>query len=415
MDPSAGKAEPLAPRARSLAAALAALRDGSWLTTERRRLVCWLVLLASALLLFGLHATARGLLDGFGRPLGTDYSQGWVAGRAALAGDPAGPYDHALHWARQKEAFGPEAEFYGWYYPPTFLLPSAALALLPYWPSLLVWLAATLALYAATVRSILPGREALLVALAFPAVFINAGHGNNAFLTTALIGGGLVLLPRRPVLAGLLFGLVSYKPQFGILLPLALLAAGSWRTLASAAASTLLLAAASVALFGWAPWQAFVDGLAFTRKVVLEEGGVGFHRLQSAFAAVRLPGGSVALASLAQAAVTLAMAAFVWAAWRRPLDPRLKGAILIVASLLATPYLFDYDLVLLAVAGAFWVSLGLERGFRPWEISALAAAWAMPLVARTMAEATHVPLGFLVLLALAGLLARRLSEASAQG
>jgi hypothetical protein len=407
VEQTAGNMGPGEAHPRSLSAAIEVLRDGSWLTPERRRLVCWAVGLCSVALLVLLHVTAQGLVDYQGRPLGTDFSQGWVGGRAALAGDPAGPYDHALHWARQKEVFGPNAEFYGWYYPPTFLLPSAALALLPYLSALMVWLAATLALYAAAVRAILPGHGALLMALSFPAVFINAGHANNGFLTAALFGGGLVLLPRRPVVAGLLFGLLSYKPQFGLLLPLALLASGSWRAIAAAAASTLLLALASIAAFGLAPWQAFFDTMPFTRTVVLEQGGVGFHRLQSAFAAVRMLGGSVAFAWAVQACVSLTMAILVIAAWRRPLDDRLKAATLAVASLLATPYVFDYDLVVLAIGGAFWASLALDRGFRPWEATAMAIAWAVPLSARNIAEATHLPVGFLTLLVLAALLARR--------
>lgn len=385
---------------------LGSLRSGEWLNAERRRIVCWLLGLGAAALLVLVHGTANGLLDYQGRPLGTDFSQGWVAGRTALAGDPASVYDHALHWSRQKDVFGRDADFYGWYYPPTFLLPSAALAMLPYWPALLVWILSTLGLYAATVRAILPGREAMLVALAFPAVFINAGHGNNAFLTAALLGGGLVLLPRRPVLAGVLFGLLSFKPQFGILLPIALVAAGSWRTIGAAAASATLLAAASVAIFGWAPWQAFIDGLSFTRTAVLEQGGVGFHRLQSSFAGVRLLGGDITVAYLVQYAVSGTCAAAVGWAWRQPVDQRLRAAILVVASLLATPYLFDYDLVLVACAGAFFVAYGLDRGFRPWEITGLALAWIAPLFSRSLAGSLHLPLGLLSLVLLLALFLR---------
>ena len=389
---------------------LAFLRSGAWLTAERRRLVCALLALGAAGILLFVHATAHvlpgypGLLDYQGRPLGTDFSQVWVAGRSVLAGDPASPYDPVLHWARQKEVFGPEAEFYGWLYPPTFLLPAAGLALLPYWPALLAWMLGTGALYAATLRAILPRRETLLVGLAFPAVFINAGHGNNAFLTAALLGGGLVLLPRRPVVAGILLGLLSYKPQFGLLVPLALAAGSQWRTFSSAAATTLLLALASLAAFGWSPWAGFLDSLAFTRTVVLEQGGAGFHRLQSPFAAVRLLGGDIGAAWLAQYAASATCVAAVGWSWRQPVDARLRAAVLVVASLLATPYLFDYDLVLLAVAGAFFAAYGLDRGFRPWEISGIALAWLAPLFARSFAGSLHLPLGLLSLVLLLGLL-----------
>ena len=76
----------------------------------------------------------------------------------------------------------------------------------------------------------------LLLALAFPAVFVNIGHGHNGFLTAALIGAGLLMLDRRPILAGILFGLMAYKPQFGVLIPLVLAATGRWRAFLAARA-----------------------------------------------------------------------------------------------------------------------------------------------------------------------------------
>src|SRR5262249_15252789 len=156
----------------------------------------------------------------------------------------------------------------------------------------------------------------VLLAVAFPAVFVNLGHGQNGLLTAALLGGALALLEARPILAGLLFGLLAYKPQFGLMIPLALVAGGYWRTIAAAAVTGALVVVATLASFGPETWHAFFASTGFSRTVLLETGDVGWHKMQSVFAWVRMWGGSVTLAYAVQGAVTLALAgASIWL-WR---------------------------------------------------------------------------------------------------
>ena len=165
------------------------------------------------------------------------------------------------------------------------------MATVPYGWGLGLWLVASFAAYLAAIRAILPRRETLLVAAAFPAVFINVGHGHNGFLTTALLGGALLLLHRRPWLAGVLIGLLAYKPQFGVLIPLALLADRRWITHCRRGADRrCALIAFSTGMFGTGIWQAFADSTAFTRDVVLEQGGTGWEKIQSIFSAMRMWG-----------------------------------------------------------------------------------------------------------------------------
>ena len=146
----------------------------------------------------------------------------------------------------------------------------------------------------------------LLLAVAFPAVFVNLGHGHNGFLTAALFGAALVTLDRRPIVAGILFGLLAYKPQFGVLIPLVLIASGRWRCFAAAAATVALFALATTLAFGADVWDAFLASTRFTRIVVLEQGDTGWHKIQSVFSWVRMWGGSIALAYAVQGAVTVA-------------------------------------------------------------------------------------------------------------
>ncbi|MBU6299563.1 MAG: DUF2029 domain-containing protein, partial [Alphaproteobacteria bacterium] len=216
---------------------LALLRDGEFLTRPRIRLWAAAFVVGFAAAILYMAATAHGLNDYKGRPLGTDFSDVYTAGLMADEGAAAAAYDPARHYAREQAVFGHATPFYGWHYPPFFLAIAAALSQLSYLPALILWQAATLALYLAAVSLLLPRPRDplwLLLALAFPAVFVNLGHGQNGFLTTALFAGALGLLDRRPVIAGILFGLVAYKPQFGVIIPLVLAVSGRWRCFAAA-------------------------------------------------------------------------------------------------------------------------------------------------------------------------------------
>jgi hypothetical protein len=146
-------------------------------------------------------------------------------------------------------------------------------------------------------------------------------------------------------------------------------------------------------------WRAFFASAPFTRAV-LEQGGPGWHLIQSVFSFVRMWGGPIALAYAAQGALTLGLAAALVWLWRSQADFALKAAALCLATLLATPYSMDYDMMALAPAIAFLGVHGLRRGFAPYEISALAALWIVPLVARSIAQVALIPLGVIVMLAM---------------
>lgn len=383
-------------------ATLDSLRTGSWLTPARIRAYSAMLLVGYLVALVTLLATSDGLNDAQGRPLGTDFSNVYAAGTFVLEGNPAAPFDIDKQFPREQQIFGADTQAYGWHYPPFFLFLAAALALLPYWAALLLWQASTLPLYLWTIRAITGRAEALLPALAFPAVFVNIGHGHNGFLTAALLGGGLWLLERRPALAGILIGLLAYKPQFGLLIPLALITGGHWRAILAAGATVLALIGASTLAFGMETWTAFFKFSEFTRTVVLEQGSTGWEKIQSAFSAVRMWGGSIPLAYGVQGALVLVLAGLVWRLWRSPVAHEIKAAGLIVASLLATPYVLDYDMMALGPALALLAAHGLRQGFRYWEVTTFFAVWLIPLIARNGAQLTDLPLG---LMAMAGLLA----------
>jgi hypothetical protein len=387
------------------------LRSGEWLTLSRARGYSLILLGLCIVAMAGWIVLSDGLIDRNGKPIGTDFSNVYAAGHLAWQGRAADAYDPPLQHEAEKAVFGGrDVPFYGWHYPPFFLGIAFLVAALPYAWGLSAWLAASFAAYLAAIRAILPRRETLLIASAFPAVFVNTGHGQNGFLTTALLGGALHLLTRRPWLAGVLIGLLTYKPQFGVLIPIALIAGGHWRTIGAAALTAMTLLALSTLAFGTGIWHAFADSTTFTQAVVLEAGGTGWQKIQSIFSAVRMWGGSVPLAYAAQIALAVMLAATLAWLWRSDAAFELKAAALAVASLLATPYVLDYDLVVLSLAIAYLARLGLASGFRDFEISILAAAWIVPLLSRGLAQITGIPLGLLVLLSLYGLIMRRILQ-----
>ena len=228
--------------------------------------------------------------------------------------------------------------------------------------------------------------------------FINLGHGHNGFLTAALLAGALIQLDHRPWLAGMLFGLLAYKPQFGLLIPVALAAGGYWRTITVAAVTVAGLALTVTFAFGIDVWTAFLASTKFTRAIVLEHGDTGWHKIQSAFALVRMWGGGIDLAYAIQSAVTLTTAAAVAWLWRSRAAFTLKAAVLLIGTVLATPYVLDYDLMLLAPAIAILAADGMHRGFAAYEKSMLAGLWLLPLLARSVAQATLIPLAVPVML-----------------
>jgi len=270
---------------------LEALKNGCWVTPERLRNYPLIIGVMGIMALVVLWSTGQtAMTDLLGRPIGTDFSGFWTAGRMILDGRPADIFDPVAHITFQREFYQrADIQVYGWHYPP-FLMPvAAAVASLPYVFGFIGWQLSTLAMFVAMLRSVLPGRATLvtIVAIGFPATFSTLGHGHNAFLTAALLGSGLLLLDRRPVIAGVLFGLLAYKPQFGILLPLVLVLLGQWKAIASASVTVIVMAVGVTLAYGFDIWPAFIAGTEFTRTAVLELGATGWSKIQSVFSAAR--------------------------------------------------------------------------------------------------------------------------------
>ena len=332
-----------------------------------------------AVLLWKAQQAGGWLVDRHGAPARVDFVEFWGAGRLALEGRAAAAYDWNAVRALLPNSDAFAHVSYPFFYPPIAFLLVAPMAAVPFAVSAAIWVVSGYAAYLAAVRAITRDRTWLLLAAATPAAFCCISVGQNGLVTAALLGGALALLDRRPLVAGLLIGAMAYKPHFALLAPFALAASGRWRTFAAAAATALALAILSGALFGWGSWVAFLHGLTGGQGVpavsTLEPA-----KLQSIYGLVRAAGGADGLAWSAQGLCALMAAGFVVAHWRSREPQALKSAGLIAATLLATPYACIYDLPIAGVGVSLILTSTDRRRFAAVEWSALAAAYALPLV-----------------------------------
>ncbi|MBX3500603.1 MAG: DUF2029 domain-containing protein [Alphaproteobacteria bacterium] len=354
--------------------------------------------LGFAIAFAALLTQSRDLVFSSGRAVGADFVTFWAASDLALSGRPASAYDEAAIIAAERKALPKAQDVYLWHYPPPFQLVVLPLALVPYLWAYGLWLAAWLAIYAATFRAAFRDPAPFWLAIGASAVYVNALHGQNGLMTAALAAGGLLLLERKPLLAGLLIGALCYKPHLGLPLGLLLLAGGHWRAAFGAVLSAIALCGFSALLFGIDTWQAFLANAA-TARAVLEGGAVPWHKMASMFATVRLAGGGLGLAYIVHGAVAAAVLAMTMLAWRRPGLFELKVALAVLTALLVSPYLFDYDLAVTALALGLLLRDGFARGWRPGMRPAIVVLWLAPAVLSYVAEATHVQLQPIVLLA----------------
>lgn len=373
-------------------------------------LICFALCVANASYVAALILNRGWIVDATGTPIHTDFTSVYAAGRLALAGQPAAAYDWNLHYAAENAVVAHDYSAYlGWHYPPPFLMVAALLAALPYAYAFILWIAATLPLYLAAIRAVVGDKVGWLVGAAFPCLLPSIVSGQNGLFTAALIGGTLTLLPRRPVLAGCCLGLLTYKPQFGILFPLLLLAGGCWRAIGAAAASAGALALASIAAFGITPWNEFFHWLPLTSHALFAQNSpvhTDWSKFQSVFALVRLLGGSAALAWTLQLTLTAVVALVLCLMWRSDrISYELKAAAAATGVLLATPYVYLYDLAVLAVAVGFLLHGALNDDFAPGE----AAGLAIGAVLMAFMPFFGVPVGLMAAAIVAALIARRIA------
>jgi hypothetical protein len=369
------------------------LSTSDWLTSTRARAYLWIMAALNIVTLAMLVVTARAGVDRNGFLLGTDFLSFWTVGR--MLGAHADVYDQAAHIAAQQAYFTQANAFTAFFYPPGFLPFCYPLGWLPYFPALAAWLLVTGAVFVFSIRQWLRAFPVAapwwLLLVAFPSTVIEITHGQTAFLSAGLLTLGMLWVGPRPFVAGALFGLATFKPQFGFLMPIVLLFTGNWRVGMSAVLSAMALGGLSAGLFGvqtWPEWYA----LTRAAQTAMDAGTVGYAKMVSPFAGLMLLGFPMGLSYIGQGVVSLTVAVMLGlVSWRRDFTPQL-GALMLAGSVLVTPFVLDYDMLLIAPAMIVIAAAGSAGGFRSWERLAVFLAFAAPAFARPLGMNLHLPI-----------------------
>lgn len=377
-----------------------------WLNRKRFTVYPRLVLAVLFVVSIAWVAQSKNMLDLKGKPLGYDFITFWAASHVGLGGHPADAYNIPLLFQAEKIAVPTSKMIFAWYYPPPFYLVVLPLALLPYLAAYWIFMLSTLSCYVLVFRRVVHNAAAMWCLAAFSGLWMNLWHGQNAFLTAALAGASLLCLKRRPVLAGVFIGLLAIKPHLALLFPVALIAIGAWRTIMTAAVTAAAFTAVSTAVLGTATLKACLGSLGYAR-LFLEDGALPWGKMPTVFAFLRLLGVPVTGAYIVHGVVAAGAALAVWHVWRHCGDWQLRGAALMTATFLVSPYIFDYDMAWLAFPIAWLALVGLRDGWLWGEREVLVVAWLLPLLMAPVSGALRVQIGPFVLCALLWITVRR--------
>jgi hypothetical protein len=330
-------------------------------------------------------------------PMGGDFSHYWSAARLALYGDPAATYDPERLQASMKAFFGVPI-LLAWYYPPTFLLILLPLAWLPYSAALATWLLFTLGAYLYIITRIAPYPLTIFLALIFSATIQNFAYGQNGLLSAALLGGGLLLVDESPITGGCLLGLLTYKPHLAVLVLIALLGGRHWKALSVMLVSALGFILASVAVFGYRVWDIFLIQhipqiwKTFQAGEIIHGGSFPWGKMPTFFSALHAAGIGLLPSVLVQGFIMLALSVLVFRVWRQDYAMSIRGSVLVLGTLLFTPYLFIYDLCLLSLPLAWLVWEGYKMGWMPGERYFLFFCWVMPMFSEEIVQKSYIPI-----------------------
>jgi alpha-1,2-mannosyltransferase len=370
--------------------------------------VFFIVLEIAYLVTAGLPPIAKPWVDGTDFVFGRDFLNTWMGGRSAFFGGPAPWFNLVTYNEAIQQMLGTYYQDHYWSYPPHIMLFIWPFGLMPYLPAYIAWCVIGIGLYLFACSSAIP-RERLLFLAVAPGITVCVFFGQNGFYTSALLIGGLLCLDRRPVLAGVLFGILTIKPQIGMLLPILLLLEERWLTIVSAAVTTAVLIVLTSMLFGWDIWIEFWYKVLPQQQALMETGGgVLYAVVSSVFFSGRMLDLPLEFDWAAQWSVSaLAFLAVVWTFWKRR-DPALSLALFVTATFLFTPYILNYDMV----AFGFVVAHLRERPDNTMgDHYLMIAVWSLP-VTMMLATVIWLPLAPIVLITFAGRLLWRLAYSS---
>lgn len=291
--------------------------------------------------------------DGSTLVVGRDFLNFWMYGRAAAMPDPARWYDALAYQRELANLLGADYPGQNWSYPPSLLIVAAPFGLLTYLQALLLWTAFGLAIFIATAQRHFSDTRVLIALILSPAAVFCLISGQSSLVTAAMLIGIFAFLDSRPLIAGMLIGLLTLKPQLGVLFPIMLIASMRWRVFFAAAATALAISAITAALFGPHVWIDFVRlGIPTQALVLADPEGIATPYYPTIFMNLRGIGANYTVAMATQLCVTATtIGAVIWAyRYRRNADPQMLTALFLACSIAAVPYLLAYDTLALTFA-----------------------------------------------------------------
>ncbi len=359
------------------------MKTGLTTLGRAKALLILLTLAFSLAVLSRMYWPASKGLDVFGYPIGRDFINSWAAPQIAFSGHLASLYNFDSYVAAISRLFGQALPFHNWSYPPFALLLYWPLGQMPYFVALAAWTISLFAAYAFVASRFVakPHRIAMGLALACaPATVINIVGGQNGFLTASLFLGAILALERRPLLAGVMIGLLTLKPQLGLVLPLALLMLGAWRAIAAAVVTVIVLVGVSMAVFGLEPWRQYLFATsAYQLDLLKVFHGSYTYMICSVLSAARMVGVPFSIAAAIQTLISVPVALVAGVAVRWTPDARQRAMILATAAQLVTPYAFNYDLTLISVVVA-WRLIEADLSHQAGRNSLYCLAWITPIL-----------------------------------
>jgi arabinofuranan 3-O-arabinosyltransferase len=307
------------------------------------------------------------------RTLDSDFRVFWAAARLFLAGEPLAAFDAARldgEYGTVTEAWMP------WLYPPGYLFVIAPLGTLPYAVAFLVMTLLSIGAMALASRPFAGGVRPVWAAMALaPAYLPTLVIGQNSLIWLAVFLAALYAMRSgRAVLAGVMIGCLTLKPQLGLMIPFALLAAGQWRTIFAASGTTLALAALPTLVVGLDYWPLLIERLgqhAERTVTVIRD----LDLTVGPFYVMTMLGLPTQVALALQWAITGLAALSVLVFWRsRHLGFDAKVALLMIAILISAPYLWYYEAAMMPAIGLFLVRAGILTT-RPPHLILLAFLW----------------------------------------
>ena len=382
---------------------------------DKRSFLLWIISIFISTAVFVAIDMHNVLLTGTdrGQIVGRDFAQSWGVSILLQEGR-FNDFYHAETFKRSLVSiFGQDIGAHNFLYPPHGLLLILPLGYVPYLYSYVLWSCVTLGLYLLAVGLPDWSRSKLLYALLAPTTLLVINFGQTGLLGGALFIGGMRLVDRHPIYAGVLLGLLSFKPQLGLLIPFALLAGRLWIPFAAASSTVVVMAAWSLLAGGFGLWSTYLEQVILSSTLRWHELGSGFFvdMMFTPFMSARLlhleasTGYAIQFVFAATALISV-----VWSFWRGG-DRNIQIAILATATFLTSPYLLNYDMALMLGALILLFErlprAGLESGAKLVFLS----VWALPLVGMYL-NAWGLPIGPVVLLALLILLLIEKKKAS---